>query len=60
MFLLPLMGNFIDAHFPRWLLDGLGVNFYFGGTSLLIVEGVAMDTHFGWAKLSCAASSARK
>ncbi len=41
---LPLMGNFIDAHFPRWLLDGLGVNFYFGGTSLLIVVGVAMDT----------------
>ncbi len=41
---LPLVGNFIDAHFPRWLLDGLGVNFYFGGTSLLIVVGVAMDT----------------
>ena len=41
---LPLVGNFIDAHFPRWLLDGLGVHFYFGGTSLLIVVGVAMDT----------------
>src|SRR5580693_3839962 len=41
---LPLIGNFIDAHFPRWLLDGLGVNFSFGGTSLLIVVGVAMDT----------------
>jgi preprotein translocase subunit SecY len=41
---LPLMGNWIDAHFPRWLLSGLGVNFYFGGTSLLIVVGVAMDT----------------
>ncbi len=41
---LPGAGNFIDAHFPRWLLDGLGVNFYFGGTSLLIVVGVAMDT----------------
>ena len=41
---LPVMGNFIDAHFPRWLLDGLGVNFFFGGTSLLIVVGVAMDT----------------
>jgi len=41
---LPLVGNFIDAHFPRWLLDGLGVTFYFGGTSLLIVVGVAMDT----------------
>jgi preprotein translocase subunit SecY len=41
---LPLMGNWIDQNFPRWLLDGLGVNFYFGGTSLLIVVGVAMDT----------------
>jgi preprotein translocase subunit SecY len=41
---LPLMGNWIDQYFPRWLLDGLGVNFYFGGTSLLIVVGVAMDT----------------
>ncbi|HEX4810497.1 MAG TPA: preprotein translocase subunit SecY [Bryobacteraceae bacterium] len=41
---LPFVGNFIDAHFPRPLLDGLGVNFYFGGTSLLIVVGVAMDT----------------
>jgi len=41
---LPVVGNFVDAHFPRWLLDGLGVNFFFGGTSLLIVVGVAMDT----------------
>jgi preprotein translocase subunit SecY len=41
---LPLVGNFIDNYFPRWLLDGLNVNFFFGGTSLLIVVGVAMDT----------------
>ncbi len=41
---LPLIGNWIDNYFPRWLLDGLGVSFYFGGTSLLIVVGVAMDT----------------
>ncbi len=41
---LPLVGNWIDANFPRWLLNGLGVTFYFGGTSLLIVVGVAMDT----------------
>jgi len=41
---LPLMGAWVDAHFPRALLDGLGVTFYFGGTSLLIVVGVAMDT----------------
>ncbi len=26
-----------------WILTGLGVSFYFGGTSLLIVVGVAMD-----------------
>jgi len=41
---LPLVGDFIDAHFPRFLLNGLNVQFYFGGTSLLIVVGVAMDT----------------
>jgi len=41
---LPLIGNWIDTYFPRWLLDGLNVNFFFGGTSLLIVVGVAMDT----------------
>ncbi len=40
---LPLVGNWIDSVFPRFLLDGLGVTFYFGGTSLLIVVGVAMD-----------------
>jgi preprotein translocase subunit SecY len=41
---LPLIGNWIDLYFPRFLLDGLNVQFYFGGTSLLIVVGVAMDT----------------
>jgi preprotein translocase subunit SecY len=41
---LPLIGSFMDAHAPRILLEGLNVNFYFGGTSLLIVVGVAMDT----------------
>jgi preprotein translocase subunit SecY len=41
---LPLIGNFIDQLPLRWLLDGLNVQFYFGGTSLLIVVGVAMDT----------------
>jgi preprotein translocase subunit SecY len=41
---LPGIGNWIDTYFPRWLLDGLGVTFFFGGTSLLIVVGVAMDT----------------
>jgi preprotein translocase subunit SecY len=41
---LPLIGGWIDEYFPRFLLDGLNVQFYFGGTSLLIVVGVAMDT----------------
>jgi preprotein translocase subunit SecY len=38
-----LGGNMFDR-FPNWILNGLGVQFYFGGTSLLIVVGVAMDT----------------
>jgi preprotein translocase subunit SecY len=29
---------------PTWMTNGLGITFYFGGTSLLIVVGVAMDT----------------
>src|SRR5438067_3673575 len=37
------VGSFFDK-FPTWFTNGLGVNFYFGGTSLLIVVGVAMDT----------------
>jgi preprotein translocase subunit SecY len=41
---LPLIGNAIDRSFPRFILEGLNVQFYFGGTSLLIVVGVAMDT----------------
>jgi len=41
---LPGLGGWVDENFPRALLDGLGVSFYFGGTSLLIVVGVAMDT----------------
>ncbi len=39
-----LGANWFDAHMPQWLLHGLNLNFYFGGTSLLIVVGVAMDT----------------
>ncbi len=41
---LPWIGPAIDAYVPRWFTEGLGINFYFGGTSLLIVVGVAMDT----------------
>jgi len=45
---LWLIGNAVDTGLTnlhmRFLLEGLNVNFYFGGTSLLIVVGVAMDT----------------
>jgi preprotein translocase subunit SecY len=42
---LPIwMGGAIFEHLPAWITNGLGVTFYFGGTSLLIVVGVAMDT----------------
>jgi preprotein translocase subunit SecY len=40
---LWLIGPVFDK-FPSWMTNGLGVTFYFGGTSLLIVVGVAMDT----------------
>src|SRR5213080_4514411 len=37
------VGAFFER-LPTWVTNGLGVSFYFGGTSLLIVVGVAMDT----------------
>ncbi len=46
---LPFIGewlyNFLNS-IPGlgWITTGLGVSFYFGGTSLLIAVGVAMDT----------------
>jgi preprotein translocase subunit SecY len=40
---LWLLGAFFER-LPTWVTHGMGVNFYFGGTSLLIVVGVAMDT----------------
>ena len=41
---VPWIGPAVDAYLPRWITEGMGINFYFGGTSLLIVVGVAMDT----------------
>ena len=38
------VGAFLDRVLPVWVTTGMGLNFYFGGTSLLIVVGVAMDT----------------
>ena len=40
---LPLIGHVFES-MPVWVTHGLNLNFYFGGTSLLIVVGVAMDT----------------
>jgi len=41
---IPVIGPRLDAILPQFITQGLRVNFYFGGTSLLIVVGVAMDT----------------
>jgi preprotein translocase subunit SecY len=46
---LPFIGAFLDAFVSStpglsWIPTGLGYQFYFGGTSLLILVGVAMDT----------------
>jgi preprotein translocase subunit SecY len=41
---IPFIGPALDAILPTFITQGLNVPFYFGGTSLLIVVGVAMDT----------------
>ena len=45
---IPLIGPPLDMFLSNnnlgWITEGLHLNFYFGGTSLLIVVGVAMDT----------------
>ena len=41
---IPGIGPWLDAHLPVFVTQGLGITFFFGGTSLLIVVGVAMDT----------------
>ncbi|MEM9556517.1 MAG: preprotein translocase subunit SecY [Acidobacteriota bacterium] len=40
---IPFIGDSLASYVPRWVQDGMGIDFYFGGTSLLIVVGVAMD-----------------
>jgi preprotein translocase subunit SecY len=45
----PFIGPTLDAFFSStpglsWVPTGMGYQFYFGGTSLLIIVGVAMDT----------------
>ena len=41
---IPFVGDWLDANLPKFITQGMGITFYFGGTSLLIVVGVAMDT----------------
>jgi preprotein translocase subunit SecY len=41
---IPFIGDRLDAMLPKFITEGLNVTFYFGGTSLLIIVGVAMDT----------------
>ena len=41
---LPWIGPLIEPYLPKLVSQGLNVKFFFGGTSLLIVVGVAMDT----------------
>jgi preprotein translocase subunit SecY len=45
---IPVIGPPLDMFLTNnnlgWITEGLHLNFYFGGTSLLIVVGVAMDT----------------
>jgi preprotein translocase subunit SecY len=46
---LPLIGAWLDSLVSTtpglsWIPNGMGYQFYFGGTSLLILVGVAMDT----------------
>jgi len=46
---LPLIGQWLDSFVSTtpglsWIPTGMGYQFYFGGTSLLILVGVAMDT----------------
>ncbi len=40
----PSIDMFLTENGLQWITEGLHLNFYFGGTSLLIIVGVAMDT----------------
>ena len=39
---IPFIGNFLDANLPKFITQGLQTDLYFGGTSILIVVGVAV------------------
>jgi preprotein translocase subunit SecY len=41
---IPFVGTWLDTYLPTFITQGMNVQFFFGGTSLLIIVGVAMDT----------------
>jgi preprotein translocase subunit SecY len=41
---IPWIGEWLETNLPAFISNGMGVQFFFGGTSILIVVGVAMDT----------------
>src|SRR5579864_6660365 len=41
---IPFIGDWLDAALPKFITEGMNAQFYFGGTTILIVVGVAMDT----------------
>jgi preprotein translocase subunit SecY len=41
---IPFIGEWLDSMLPRVITEGMNVQFFFGGTTILIVVGVAMDT----------------
>ena len=41
---IPFIGEQLDVILPQFITQGMNVTFYFGGTSLLIIVGVSMDT----------------
>jgi preprotein translocase subunit SecY len=41
---IPVVGDWLDSVLPKFITEGMNVQFFFGGTSLLIVVGVTMDT----------------
>ena len=40
---IPFIGERLDAALPKFITEGMNVQFYFGGTSLLIVVGVVPE-----------------
>ena len=41
---IPFIGEWLDSVTPRLITEGMNLPFFFGGTTILIVVGVAMDT----------------